>query len=72
MADAENTAREVASRISPRGHADLTEHEPVLTKLIALQSGQRLGAGELGVVLRLLRARIAQGRGSDGLNSVLD
>lgn len=72
VAGAEDTAREVASRTFPRGPADLTEHEPVLNKLVALRSGQRLGDGELDVVLRLIRERVERGRGGEGLNAILD
>ena len=72
VAGAEDTAREVVSRTFPRGPADLTEHEPVLRKLVALRSGQRLGDGRLDVVLDVIGEHIARGRGKEGLNSVLD
>jgi 3-hydroxyisobutyrate dehydrogenase-like beta-hydroxyacid dehydrogenase len=72
VAGAEETADDVVARRFPRGPADLTEHEPVLDKLIALRAGQRLGDGCLDVARRLVRDRIALGRGGEGLNAILD
>jgi 3-hydroxyisobutyrate dehydrogenase-like beta-hydroxyacid dehydrogenase len=72
VADAENTAGEVATRTFPRGPADLEEHESVLTRLVELRSGQRLGTGDLEAALGLVRHHIARGRGGDGLNAIVD
>ncbi|OLF14823.1 hypothetical protein BU204_25010 [Actinophytocola xanthii] len=72
VADAENTAREVATRAFPRGPADLGEHESVLTKLVELRSDLRLGTGDLETALRLVRNRIARGGGNEGLTAILD
>jgi 3-hydroxyisobutyrate dehydrogenase-like beta-hydroxyacid dehydrogenase len=70
VAGAADTAREITAGNYPRGPADLTEHEPVLEKLVALRAGQRLGDGQLDLALRLVREHIAHGRGDEGLNAI--
>lgn len=70
VAGAADTAREITAGTYPRGPADLTEHEPVLEKLVALRAGQRLGDGQLDLALRLVREHIAHGRGDEGLNAI--
>lgn len=67
-----DTAREVATRSYPRGPADLTEHAPVLDQLIGLRRNQRLGTGDLDHTHDLVRQRIENGRGQEGLTSILD
>jgi hypothetical protein len=52
--------------------ADLTEHEPVLDKVIALRAGHRLGGRCLDMARQLVRDRIALGRGGEGPNAILD
>jgi 3-hydroxyisobutyrate dehydrogenase-like beta-hydroxyacid dehydrogenase len=69
VAGAAGTAREITSGSYPRGSADLTEHETVLAKLVSLRADQRLGDGQLELVLRV-RERIADGRGGDGFNAI--
>lgn len=69
---ATDTAREVSTRSYPRGPADLTEHAPVLDQLTELRRNQRLGTGDLDHVHGLVRQRIGQGRGQEGLTSILD
>jgi 3-hydroxyisobutyrate dehydrogenase-like beta-hydroxyacid dehydrogenase len=72
VAGAGSTAREVAIRSYPRGPADLTEHAPVLDALVELRRGDRLGDGDLRHIRALVRHRIEQGHGHDGLTGILD
>jgi 3-hydroxyisobutyrate dehydrogenase-like beta-hydroxyacid dehydrogenase len=71
VAGAADTAREITSGTYPRGPADLTEHEPVLAKLVSLRTGQLLGDGQLELARRLVGDRIAEGRGGEGFNSIV-
>lgn len=66
-----DTARELATRSFPRGPADLTEHAPVLDRLVALRRGQRLGDGDLDHIHTLVQQRIQLGHGHEGLTSIL-
>ncbi len=67
-----DTAREVATRSYPRGPADLTEHAPMLDQLTELRRNLLLGTGDLDHIHDLVRQRIGQGRGQEGLTSILD
>lgn len=69
---ASDTAQEVATRSYPRGPADLTEHAPMLDQLTGLRRNHRLGTGDLHHIHGLVQQRIGQGRGHDGLTSILD
>lgn len=67
-----DTAREVATRSFPRGPADLTEHAPVLERLIELRRDQRLGNGDLDRIHGLVQQRIELGHGREGLTSITE
>ncbi|MDP3892954.1 NAD(P)-binding domain-containing protein [Nocardioides sp.] len=69
---AAEAAREVATRSYPRGPADLTEHAPLLDRIVALRRAHRLGGGGLAHVHRLVEQGIAEGRGHEGLTAILD
>ncbi len=66
------TAHEVKTGSFPRGPADLTEHEPVLERLVELRANQNLGNGALDHVHRLVRRRIESGHGHEGLTTIID
>jgi hypothetical protein len=57
---------------SPRDPADLTEHAPLLDKLVAIRRGHRLGDGDLQHIGVLVQLRIAEGHGHEGLTGILD
>lgn len=67
----DSTKGELVAGSFPRGPASLTEHAPVVERLVALRRGLRLGDGDLERVRQLLHARIANGREQDGFNSLL-
>lgn len=67
-----DTAREVATGSFPRGPADLTEHAPVLERLIELRRDQRLGNGDLDRIHSLIQQRIELGRSHEGLTGILE
>lgn len=67
-----DTAREVATGTFPRGPATLSEHAPVLDRLLALRRDQRLGTGDLERIQHLVSHRIARGHGHQGLTSILE
>lgn len=69
---AKPTAREVVTRTYPRGPADLTEHVPVLERILALRDGNRLGTGGLDQVREELQRRIDRGFGHEGFTSILE
>ncbi|WP_007023180.1 imine reductase family protein [Saccharomonospora iraqiensis] len=66
------TAHEVSTGVFPRGPADLTEHEPVLERILQLRADQNLGNGALDHVHRLVRRRIESGHGHEGLTTIVD
>lgn len=68
---AKGTAVEVDAVDHPPGPADLGQHAPVLDGLIGLRDGSTLGDGGLEQVRRLLRQRIEEGRGAEGLSALV-
>lgn len=67
-----DTAHEVKTRSYPRGPADLTEHGPVLERLIELRRDQHLGSGALDHIHRLVQRRIESGHGGEGLTTIIE
>lgn len=67
----EATKAELVAGSFPRGPANLSEHAPVLDRLVSLRRDLRLGDGDLARFQRLLQARIANGHAHDGFNSLL-
>ena len=63
-------AREVRERDYPAGPASLTEHAPVLERLVQLREASGMNADQLRHVTTVVRRLIREGNGGDGFTRV--